>query len=92
VLASAFRTVASGPLLGTFWNVLGEHFIFIKKEDMSSKKGCMEALFSNATPMRPGQIWVRQTQNLTVTSGDLSWCVLCTWLSIGLEFTRFRYL
>jgi len=38
VLASGFGTVASGALSEIFWNVLGEHFIFIEKEDIPSKK------------------------------------------------------
>jgi len=53
----------------------------------------MVALLNNATRMRLGQIGVRQTQNLIVTTRDLSWCVLCTtWLALSLTFTRFSYL
>jgi len=33
-------------------------------------RGRIVALLNNATPMRPGQIWVRPTENLTVKSGD----------------------
>jgi len=34
------------------------------------KTGGLVALLNNATHMRPAQIWVRQTQNLPVTSWD----------------------
>jgi len=47
----------------------------------------MVALFNNAARMRPGQIWARQTQNLTATNRDVF-----TWLSLGFAFTRFGYL
>jgi len=52
------------------------------------KRGRIVTLLNNATRMRPGQIRVRQTQNLMVTSRDWCWCVLRTWLSLGLAFTR----
>jgi len=32
----------------------------------------MVTLLDNATHMRPVRIWVRQTQNLPVTNGDVS--------------------
>jgi len=43
-----------------------------KKWTCNSKRGRMVALFSNATHMRPVQIWVRQTQNLPETCRDVS--------------------
>ena len=40
------------------------------------------------TRMRPGQIWVRQTQNPTVTSAWRRMLMRSTWLFLGLEHPR----
>jgi len=40
----------------------------------SPKRGRSVALLNNATHMRPVQIWVRQPQNLPVTSWDVGLC------------------
>jgi len=44
----------------------------MKKWTCTTKRGHMVALLKNATYMRPVQIWVRQTQNLPVTSQNIS--------------------
>jgi len=58
----------------TFFNVLGDYFISQKKWTCrpTPKRGHMLALLYNATYMRLVQIGVRQTQNLPVTSRDVS--------------------
>jgi len=66
----------------TFFNILGDYFIshekighVLQKQDVALVNNATHmrvALLNNATHMRPVQIWVRQTQNLTVTSRDVS--------------------
>jgi len=63
-----------------FLNVLVEHFIFYEKI-----RGRMVAQLTNVTRMRPGQVWVRQTQNLT--ANEWRRMPMCsTWLALGLAF------
>jgi len=51
------------------------HFSW-KKWTCTPQRGRMVAILSNATHMRSVKIWVRQTQNPTITSRDVSLCVL----------------
>jgi len=74
-----------------FWHFLISSEIYYfswKKWTCTPKRGRTVPLHNNATHTRSVQIWVRQTQNLPVTSrrtlmGSTTW--------LGFAFTKFRY-